>query len=78
MSLITSFFGFAPKGMVVVWLGYGPTRIELARYQAELVKDEKLIKEYEDRLVAMSYLSRAKLYVNTKKNIWRGNSKSNS
>ena len=60
-------FGFAPKGMVVVWLGYGPTRIELARYQAELVKDEKLIKEYEDRLVAMSYLSRAKLYEIQKK-----------
>ena len=55
-------FGFAPKGMVVVWLGYGPIRIELARYQATLVKDEKLIKEYEDRLVAMSYLSREKLY----------------
>ena len=48
-------FGFAPKGMVVVWLGYGPTRIELARYQAELVKDEKLIKEYEDRLATMYY-----------------------
>ena len=60
-------FGFAPKGMVVVWLGYGPTRIELGRYQAELVKDEKLIKEYEDRLVTMSYLSRAKLYEIQKK-----------
>ena len=48
-------FGFAPKGMVVVWLGYGPTRIELGRYQAELVKDEKLIKEYEDRLATMYY-----------------------
>ena len=53
--------------MVVVWLGYGPTRIELGRYQAELVKDEKLIKEYEDRLVTMSYLSREKLYEIQKK-----------
>ena len=60
-------FGFAHKGMVVVWLGYGPTRIELGRYQAELVKDEKLIKEYEDRLVTMSYLSREKLYEIQKK-----------
>ena len=53
--------------MVVVWLGYGPTRIELGRYQAELVKDEKLIKEYEDRLGTMSYLSREKLYEIQKK-----------
>lgn len=40
-------FGFAPKGYVVVWLGYGPTQIELGAYQAELVTDEKKIKEYE-------------------------------
>lgn len=34
-------FGFAPQGMVVVWCGYGPNRIELGRYQAIEVTDEK-------------------------------------
>ena len=34
-------FGFAPKGMVVVWLRYGYVQIELGRYQAEIVKDDK-------------------------------------
>ena len=36
-------FGFAPQGMVVVWLGYGPNRIELGRYQAKVITDEKRI-----------------------------------
>ena len=34
-------FGFAPEGMVVVWRGYGAYRIELGRYQAEVVADDK-------------------------------------
>lgn len=38
-------FGFAPQGMVVVWLGYGPNRIELGRYQAKVITDEKRIAE---------------------------------
>jgi len=33
-------FGFAPKGIVVVWLRYGATQKELGRYQAEVVKDD--------------------------------------
>ncbi|KAF2082931.1 DUF2931 family protein [Flavobacterium sharifuzzamanii] len=33
-------FGFAPKGMVVVWVRYGATKKELGRYQAEAVKDD--------------------------------------
>ncbi|WP_228400968.1 DUF2931 family protein [Chryseobacterium taichungense] len=28
-------FGFAPKGMVVIWLRFGTTQIELGRYQAK-------------------------------------------
>ncbi len=40
-------FGFAPKGYVVVWYGYGPTQIELGEFQAELVTDKAKIKEYE-------------------------------
>lgn len=38
-------FGFAPKGMVVVWLRFGNTQIELGRYQAEVVKDDKKLEE---------------------------------
>jgi hypothetical protein len=36
-------FGFAPKGVVVVWLRYGATQKELGRYQAEVVKDDKAL-----------------------------------
>jgi len=38
-------FGFAPKGMVVVWLRYGSTQIELGRYQAEKVINDKALEE---------------------------------
>ena len=34
-------FGFAPQGMVVVWRGYSGYRIEIGRYQAEIIKDDK-------------------------------------
>lgn len=35
-------FGFAPKGMVVVWLRFGSlNQIELGRYQAAAIKDDK-------------------------------------
>lgn len=35
-------FGFAPKGMVVVWLRFGAgVQIELGRYQATIIKDDK-------------------------------------
>lgn len=36
-------FGFAPKGMVVVWLRYGGTQKEVGRYQAEVVKDDQAL-----------------------------------
>jgi hypothetical protein len=36
-------FGFAPKGMVVVWLRYGGTQKELGRYQAEVVEDDQAL-----------------------------------
>lgn len=38
-------FGFAPQGMVVVWKEYGVMRIELGRYQAEVIKDDKKLEE---------------------------------
>jgi hypothetical protein len=36
-------FGFAPKGMVVVWLRYGGTQKEVGRYQAEVIKDDQAL-----------------------------------
>jgi hypothetical protein len=44
-SFSTLVFGFAPKGMVVVWLRFGNTQIELGRFQAEVVKDDKKLEE---------------------------------
>ena len=38
-------FGFGPQGMVVVWAGYGPLRIELARYQAQEVTGSTAVYE---------------------------------
>ncbi|WP_228452214.1 DUF2931 family protein [Chryseobacterium sp. c4a] len=38
-------FGFAPKGMVVVWLQFSSVRIELGRYQAEVIKDDKALEK---------------------------------
>ncbi len=38
-------FGFAPKGMVVVWLNFGKVRIELDRFQAEVIKDDQELEE---------------------------------
>ncbi|WP_282630353.1 DUF2931 family protein [Empedobacter sedimenti] len=40
-------FGFAPKGIVVVWIRYGVQQIEIGQYQAEVVKDDK---QYEEKL----------------------------
>ncbi len=42
-------FGFAPKGMVVVWLGFGPTQIELGQYQAEKITNESEIKRLKEK-----------------------------
>jgi len=36
-------FGFAPKGMVVVWIRYGGTQKELGRYQAQRVEDDQAL-----------------------------------
>jgi Protein of unknown function (DUF2931) len=43
----TLVFGFAPQGMVVVWMAYsGANCIELGRYQGNEITDEKKIAEY--------------------------------
>jgi len=38
-------FGFAPQGMVVVWKQYGVFRIELGRYQAQVIKNDSELEE---------------------------------
>jgi hypothetical protein len=42
-------FGFAPKGMVIVWLGFGATQIELGQYQAEKITNESEIKRLKEK-----------------------------
>ena len=54
-------FGFAPKGMVVVWLRFGNTQIELGRYQAEILKDDKKL---EERLFASWSMKRSEVRAN--------------
>ena len=52
-------FGFAPKGMVVVWIGYsGGARIEIGRFQAEEVEDEE---KYEEERFEYWNISREKM-----------------
>ncbi|MFC4477012.1 DUF2931 family protein [Flavobacterium chungangensis] len=46
-------FGFAPKGMVVVWLNFGITRIELGRYQARLITDNAILQKISKKHLAM-------------------------
>lgn len=54
-------FGFAPKGMVVVWLRYGATQKELGRYQAEVIKDDKVL---ENKLFASWSMNRKQVHEN--------------
>ncbi|MDR2236455.1 MAG: DUF2931 family protein [Chryseobacterium sp.] len=52
-SFTTLVFGFAPKGMVVVWLNFGNTRIELGRYQAQPVTDPAEITRAKEKYLTM-------------------------
>ena len=38
-------FGFAPKGMVVIWLRFGSVTVELDRFQATKIDDDKALEE---------------------------------
>ncbi|GAA3775791.1 DUF2931 family protein [Flavobacterium ginsengiterrae] len=38
-------FGFAPKGMVVVWVNYGLTVIEVGRYQAQVITNQQELQQ---------------------------------
>ncbi len=50
-------FGFAPQGMVVVWRAYGvgSFKIEIGRYQAQVIKDDK---ELEKKMFPSTGMSR--------------------
>ncbi|OUL60275.1 DUF2931 family protein [Flavobacterium sp. AJR] len=54
-------FGFAPKGIVVVWLRYGATQKELGRYQADVVKDDAAL---EKKLFASWSMNRKQVHEN--------------
>ncbi|WP_294229860.1 DUF2931 family protein [uncultured Chryseobacterium sp.] len=41
IDLPTLVFGFAPKGMVVIWFRYGYVSVQLGEFQAEVIKDDK-------------------------------------
>lgn len=56
-SFSTLVFGFAPKGMVVVWLNFGNTRIELGRYQAKQVTDPAEIAKAKEKYLRMYRIS---------------------
>lgn len=52
-SFSTLVFGFAPKGMVVVWMNFGTTRIELGRYQSEIIKDQEILNKASKKHLGM-------------------------
>lgn len=47
IDLPTLVFGFAPKGMVVIWFRYGYVSVQLGEFQAEVIKDDK---KYADKM----------------------------
>ena len=61
----TLVFGFAPKGMVVVWMRYGGANtIELGRFQAKEITDKERVKECEEK-----YLSTYRIHPDTHKEL---------
>ncbi|MBQ0152230.1 MAG: DUF2931 family protein [Chryseobacterium sp.] len=56
-SFSTLVFGFAPKGMVVVWLNFGNTRIELDRYQSKVITDQTEIAKAKEKYLQMYRIS---------------------
>ncbi|UHO39231.1 DUF2931 family protein [Chryseobacterium capnotolerans] len=56
-SFSTLVFGFAPKGMVVIWLNFGNTRIELGRYQAQPVTNPTEIAKAKEKYLTMYRIS---------------------
>ena len=57
-SFSTLVFGFAPKGMVVVWLRFGAgAQIELGRYQAEVITNKEDISKIKEKYLKTYRLS---------------------
>lgn len=64
-------FGFAPKGMVVVWLNFGKVRIELGKYQAEVVKnDQELEKKFFSKLSITREEMRKNRFLDLSPKLW--------
>lgn len=58
-SMTDLIFGFAPKGMVVVWISYaGSMQIEIGRYQAKVIQDDQ---ELEKKLFANWSMNRTEV-----------------
>lgn len=53
----TLVFGFAPQGMVVVWMSYRGIRTELGRFQAKEITDKVRIKELKEEYLETYRLS---------------------
>ncbi len=53
-------FGFAPRGMVVVWVNYGLTVIEIGRYQAKVITDPKELESAKKRYLQIWRFSPAR------------------
>ena len=53
-SLSDLIFGFAPKGIVVVWINFGNVQIEVGRYQAKVIREDKNLEKWFDDKFAVS------------------------
>ncbi|QQV04438.1 DUF2931 family protein [Chryseobacterium sp. FDAARGOS 1104] len=65
-SFSTLVFGFAPKGMVVVWLNFGNTRIELGRYQAIIITNKEEIANAKENYTKIFRITTELTYKNMK------------
>lgn len=64
-------FGFAPKGMVVVWLNFGKVQIELGKYQAEVIKnDNELEKKFFSKLSVTREEMRKNRFLDISPQLW--------
>jgi hypothetical protein len=60
-------FGFAPQGMLVVWLRYGITQIEIGRYQAKEITDPAEIEKNRQKVIAVYGYHESHFYVAQKR-----------
>lgn len=61
-------FGFAPQGMLVVWLRYGITQIEVGRYQATEITNPAEIEKNRQQVIAFYRCAESAFYEIEKEN----------